>query len=451
MAIDRTNRTNDISYIDFFDAYGDGGYSSNNPYANNLATGNYSENVFDQMFGTQEKKIQSAAMDWEAQKSMWDYQFAKTNAYNSPAAQAARMRAAGLNPDLQDISNSNSGASPSGFSAGLAGTQTETGLGVFSSIVGAFKSAIDILGGGIGAAMSAVSAFQDIRGKKLSNDSSELSVANNLVGTAVNYIVSNLGQTVYDSYQSDLQSIASGKELTGNVVVLPETFFDSLGLNKRTNKRLLKIGSDLINKRSPLLMKEIYRNFGDVERFAQDYNTLVGNVMVTDENGNRRPDADVQYFSRNVSEIMLDIWKLKQKYDKDYLRTASGVSKGLRENAENDYNYNYYGSRDGVFRALSENKQYEYDAAYLDELIKNGVPYLEASVKESSLEQLKIATEFNNRVQSVFKKHFTKLSKDLETENNFYTALLISLLARASTVFDDSIPALIKMAATKGK
>ena len=401
-----------------------------NPYSDALSSANYTSNIFDEMFDTQTKKLESAALDYQAKLNSWQYQFDKTNAYNSPAAQVDRMRHAGLNPDLQGVENFSS-ASPSGFDAGLASMQTETGVGVMSSVVGAFQTAVSILGGGISGIMSAISAGYDIAGKKIDNASKEMHASDKLVNTAISYIVSNLGRTVYDSYQRDLSNISKGKGLTGDVIVLPSNFFDPLGLSNDVNTKLVDIGNKLINKRSPLLLKALYKEFGDVEKFTQDYNTLMGNVKVTDDNGNRRPDYDEQRISREISEVILDIWELKSIFDRKYYKNLDGVTRALSENAKYKHEYDYYGSRDGVFEALGQNLSDQYTASYYNELLKDNTAIKAADVEYSRLEELRIATEFNNSVNNVFKKHFTKLSKDLGTESNFYTALLISLLAQA--------------------
>lgn len=58
----------------------------------------------------------------EFQQEMWDYTFQKENEYNTPSAQAARFKEAGLNPALMMSGNNTSSASsaPSGSTASAA-------------------------------------------------------------------------------------------------------------------------------------------------------------------------------------------------------------------------------------------------------------------------------------------------------------------------------------------
>lgn len=135
-----------------------------NPYANRT----YNTSPWQQflgMMGFRTEKdafienMQTQAAEYDAQLALMQYE----NKYNSPAEQVARMRAAGLNPDLDGGSGIHSGNTdglPSDPSTPMQTTGEEGTLGqIASGIMSIFSSAVGI-----------VSNFQGIKARNLQND-----------------------------------------------------------------------------------------------------------------------------------------------------------------------------------------------------------------------------------------------------------------------------------------
>lgn len=135
-----------------------------NPYANRT----YNESPWQQFLGmmgfrTQadafKENMQTQAAEYDAQIAMMQYQ----NEYNSPQNQVARMRAAGINPDIdggKGIDSGNTDGLPQDPSTPMQTTGEEGTLGqVASGIMSIFSSAVGI-----------VANFQGIKAKGLQND-----------------------------------------------------------------------------------------------------------------------------------------------------------------------------------------------------------------------------------------------------------------------------------------
>lgn len=93
----------------------------------------YDLNMFKQESRWNEEQTQQAR-DWE--KNFYDYQFAKENQYNTPAAQVARFQQAGLNPALIAGQIDSGVSSPSGSSVGASSASAHNTV----DAVGAFNA-----------------------------------------------------------------------------------------------------------------------------------------------------------------------------------------------------------------------------------------------------------------------------------------------------------------------
>ena len=98
-----------------------------NPYRAQLENNSYQQSWWDKVgnwigFNTKEDsyrlELERLAKEWDANAQMQNV----TDAYNSEASQAARQRAAGINPDLNGVDSGSASSSPpsSPDSAGLA-------------------------------------------------------------------------------------------------------------------------------------------------------------------------------------------------------------------------------------------------------------------------------------------------------------------------------------------
>ena len=91
----------------------DSGYGSSdiNPYDLSFIEGNYKDDLWEWLTSKQERSLRAKSADLDAEVYLMNLE----NEYNSPINQAIRMRQAGLNPDLQGVSQHTaaSGSAPS--------------------------------------------------------------------------------------------------------------------------------------------------------------------------------------------------------------------------------------------------------------------------------------------------------------------------------------------------
>lgn len=103
--------------------------------------------------------------DWE--KNMYDYTFSKESAYNSPAAQVQRFKAAGINPALAVGQLSDGSVSPSGLSgssASASGSNTVDMAGYANALTNRQNSTIAALSSvaGIAQEMASYASQRDL-------------------------------------------------------------------------------------------------------------------------------------------------------------------------------------------------------------------------------------------------------------------------------------------------
>lgn len=113
-------------------------YSPENPYYQQMA---WAKNMDDL------KRLQTAAIEWESNRQALEDQ----RAYDDPAAQAARLRAAGINPDLEGGQGVSAGSSAEQAPVDLDTLSTPTeqantvfnGIGIAASAIGAVTGALN--------------------------------------------------------------------------------------------------------------------------------------------------------------------------------------------------------------------------------------------------------------------------------------------------------------------
>lgn len=98
---------------------------------------------------------------------------ANERAYNSPAAQAARLKAAGINPALQGVDSPASSAA-----ATPQANVPKQNNPDFSSFIPTFALSMENLFGGL---LDSLSKFEDLKAKRLANRETETSIADDLL------------------------------------------------------------------------------------------------------------------------------------------------------------------------------------------------------------------------------------------------------------------------------
>lgn len=175
------------------------GYGSSdiNPYDLALIEGNYRDDPWEWITGKQARSLLAKSADLDAEVYLMNLE----NEYNSPLNQAIRMRQAGLNPDLQGVSQHTaaSGSAPS----------ATPDLGGVSEVVNFFAIAFSIIKGGFG-------IFKNMQEAQQIGAATE----NILTETAINEEKAKL-------YRQEVikRSFSNIEDLTGYVSRTAATFF----------------------------------------------------------------------------------------------------------------------------------------------------------------------------------------------------------------------------------
>lgn len=246
-----------------------------------------------------------AAAQYSAEMQLMMYQ----NMYNSPEAQAKRMRQAGLNPDLAGVSGEPSaGLSGNVTTPDMAGTQTDgqVALGIVDttlSMISAFSSGFFALSGG----------FADVDAKKLDNVSKALSIGDSLIG-GVSAIAGNDFRTDGSAELDAIESLTRGlpRKYRGQVSEYLRNYVDSAPYETRKYRNM----TDANNAR------------GAYARSAVDPRTS-GNVEEIMEALKPMQEAEFE-----VAKILLSRQKAEHHSMTDYWENKNGASQALAENSE---------------------------------------------------------------------------------------------------------------------
>ena len=245
--------------------------SSGNPYRDAINRGIYDEgaNIWDKWTGKLEKQYTAAMVEFDAQMAMWRKQFDATNAYNSPAAQAARMRAAGLNPDLQGIQNAgNSSASPSSSAPDIGNTDSlDLGsvVSAATSIYSSFTSLVSLVSSTVKQSWEIEGIKQSVQNAKETNRALNIENRTRLIEQVVDLSSTYWNDQLYNFFNPVVKK--------GEITPAPTFSFSGYGYtDNEMVKEMDSILQSLIENNSPLLRQAVYDKRAGLQGSRMDYN-----------------------------------------------------------------------------------------------------------------------------------------------------------------------------------
>lgn len=280
-----------------------------------------------------------AAAQYSAEMQMMMYQ----NLYNSPEAQAKRMRAAGLNPDLTGVSGEPaSDLNGNVTTPDMAGTETDGqfALGIVDttlSMISAFSSGFFALSGG----------FAQVDAQKLDNASKALSIGDSLI-SGVSAIAGNDFRTDGSAELDAIESLTRGlpRKYRSQVSEYLRNYVDSSPYQTRKYRNMTDAN----------LAKGAYA------RSAVDPRTS-GNVEEIMEALKPMQEAEFE-----VAKILLSRQQAEHQTMTDYWSNKDGASQAMMENSE----------------AVSESKEND-----IQEIVRRGalksVKFLEKAMEEGKV------------------------------------------------------------------
>jgi len=209
-------------------------FMQNSGYADLYAANPYSESSYGDLglwdricnvFGWRSGEDRYNA-DRELMAKQYDAQIASLqfeNEYNSPEAQAERMREAGMNPDLVGTSGV----------AGAAEMTENFGLPDQGDNGAQFIQSVQMLGSCVEKALSMYSLGLDLQGKALANAGAELDVNRGIDEYALKRYLENYSDPIEINPDLPIE-----KQIDTALHVEPVKFFKSNRLNKKFNNRL---------------------------------------------------------------------------------------------------------------------------------------------------------------------------------------------------------------------
>lgn len=244
--------------------------------------------------------------------------------YNSPAAQAQRMRAAGLNPDMQDYDNGNSSVSagvgsPSGESASAQNARTAQTI----------HSMIELL-------PQAVSQIQGFRTQSLDNAIKEESIRKYADELAVQRLAD---YTQLSDYTGDED------------YVLAVPYYD---IKNRSVRKAFKNALDMYSINSSQVKSKVYERESKLAASKFDYATKY-----------------VKSGSSQSDDLLISA--VKELYDiEQKALKASGNASASRDNYTKEFYDNKDGSTDASYDTATrrKNSQNTLDSVFDDELVK---------------------------------------------------------------------------------
>lgn len=223
--------------------------------------------------------------------------------YNNPVNATARMRQAGLNPDLQGIQNAGSASEPNLAPAPLHDNsdqvQFQSSMDVANTTLTAFQQALGM-----------VESIQGMQGRGLSNDLLRMQENESLEKYVARYVAAN------PDFEKILHSEGSD--------VFSQTLSDIPGLSRRQRKRAESLSTSRFN--SLRTLAEYYKDAGNAEKATLDYLKTRGERLGLGTD------------NEDVIRTMQIITDLQMKYEKNHLKA---------DNAQAMYDIDKYVTADG--------------------------------------------------------------------------------------------------------
>lgn len=410
-----------------------------NPFADALRSGDYlnGQNVWDWITGKLDKQYTKAAIEYEAQMQQWQYQFDTQNAYNSPAAQAARMRAAGLNPDLQKLDNSNSSASVGGSAPQVGNTDSLD----FGSVVSSIASAASMFNGIVSTVSNAIKQSWEVEsiksGVKVTEEAARAAniqnrsrMINQVVDLAssywnndlYNYFIGNDSNYnpetgIYTDEQGNTFQMDKGLP---RIDVAPKFSFGGYGYtDKNMVKEMDSILQGLIESNSPLLRQSVYDKRSGASASRMAYNQLEGSPF------SQGSDLDSQHVFGELANIQLEFQKVTQSFQTKVRRLMRASSIANAANAKADYESALYNSMDGSVAGAFINSQNELGTA-----INQGID-AETYTGAYNARNLydKLVNEYETEVNRVFDKYLVDWAKKIQTLPDYAAAPMMYMFS----------------------
>ena len=378
-------------------------HSSGNPYRDALNLGTYDTgaNFWDAWTGKLEKQYNAAMVEFDAQMALWRQQFDATNAYNSPAAQVARMRAAGLNPELQGVDNAgNSSASPSS-SAPSVGNTDSLDLGsvvsAATTIYSSFTSLVSLVSSTVKQSWEIEGIKQSVENAKETNRALNIENRTRLIEQVV-----DLSSTYWNE---QLYNFFNPTSVDGKIAAAPTFSFSGYGYtDKEMVKEMDSILQSLIENNSPLLRQAVYDKRSGFTGARMEYNLLAGHPYSTGS------DYAAQEAYRELAQLQLDYDKVATDFNTKLKKLTSPYFIANRQNEENKYYMDYFSSLDGTVAADADNARYKLAA----DVVAGIDSSLYSSSINSSNKLQTLLNEYETEVNRMFDSLQVKLSKKIQ-------------------------------------
>lgn len=260
--------------------------------------------------------------EWDAQLALMDdereYQEYIYNKYNSPSAQVAQMRDAGLNPDMQNISSEgfspNPATSPSPSSPSMVSGQTPLALDIFMmlpKVVSMVSSISSSFISNASANLSLDKQFEDMAFQ----DALDMFTPDDIVDGVIQYDKSfpNNEHTAFDRRMFD---------------------FASEGISKRRQKRYIREFDNLVNGSSSRLVNAIYARHASGASERSRFINFLGQY------GFNMPDKEFATVIRDLNKIMYDTDKASGEYTQANIKSKAGTkfkSSGMQHIENREY------------------------------------------------------------------------------------------------------------------
>lgn len=399
-----------------------------NPYLAQLENNSYQQSWWDKVgnwigFNTKEDsyrlELERLAKEWDSNVQMQNV----TDDYNSESSQAARQRAAGINPDLNGVdSGSASSSTPSSpDSAGLAPIEQMT---TFQEVEPVLSTVSGIVRNALGDVSGLLGMFQDLRSRSLSNDASLL----NNITSAYDFGFSSAEKN--HKFEDVLKQIEGKTDLSDYDLV------DGSYVNKKTGELLIEDSVvqgafddyvDRFGMRNNRQMKRYYKSFRN--GFMDFLNGQVGQLKAR-QTGNELTSAketgakqsviglngDLNEFFKPLAPDLQNAYRFgveadaySLKVQSEYYKAVSGFHRAMAENKSNEYKGTLYGTLDASKQAevvnTSNEIQKQQNALYL----KNDLPAINARIEKLRAECDELVAKWqksfmqtNSKIVSVF-------------------------------------------------
>lgn len=331
-----------------------------NPYAEAMDEMANASSVFN--VNKNLRQLISASAEYEAQKAEWDRQFAiqsqysedMYNKYQSPAAQARQMRAAGLNPDLQGVQPGGSPAtpSPSGGSPSV-GDVTGSGVEALTSIASTVLSWVQ-------GAFGIASSLKDIAGKEIVNSAGRTKNLRELMITTKELMKDFNAPSSESAFDADFDNYLSSSGLND--------FLVSAGLSSRERKaykeymrnhwKSLSYRTDETERKTGLLTSrrelatEVVNPVHGYAGSGTDPTMAGGNVVFTSMASTLQPIA---MFNYQENLIIAEARKFAAEVERDFQKSSSELGVGKSNATVKDVVNKYTTSYHRLKNRLNEN------------------------------------------------------------------------------------------------